>query len=67
MLWRSEVGLPTGRVVTAAVEAELRGTGLVCLDIWKVMLLVTQSINRLWQVSQLCPRMMVQEPSSGVM
>ena len=57
-----------GGVVTAAVEAELKGTGtgLVCMDIRKVMLLITQSINGLWQVSQLCPRMMVQEPSSGV-
>ena len=55
-----------GGVVTAAVEAELRGAGLVCMDIQKVLLLITQSINGLWQVSQLCPRMMAQEPSSGV-
>ena len=55
-----------GGVVTAAVEAELRGAGLVCVDVRKVMLLVTQSINGLWQVSQLCPRMMAQEPSSRV-
>ena len=52
-----------GRVVTAAVEVELRGTGLVCVDVRKVMLLVTQSINELWRASQLCPRTMAQEPS----
>ena len=67
MLWRLEVGLPMGGVVTAAVEVELRGAGLDCTDVRKVMLLVTQSINGLWQVSQLCPRTMVQEPSSRVM
>ena len=66
MLWRLEVGLPTGGVVTAAVEAELKGAGLVCADIQKVMLLVTQSINGLWWVSQLCPKMIAQEPSNRV-
>src|SRR6201981_695446 len=63
VLWRSEVILPTGGVVTAAMEAELRGAGLDCTDVRKVMLLVTQSINRLWRGGQLCPQKMGQEPS----
>ena len=41
--------------------------GLVCLEVQNEILLFTQSINRLWQVSQFCPRTMEQVPSNEVM
>ena len=43
------------------------GVGMSCLGEWNEILLETQSINGLWQVSQLCPRMRKQEPSNRVM
>ena len=43
------------------------GVGMSCLSERYEILLKTQSINGLWQVSQLCPRMRKQEPSNRVM
>ena len=42
------------------------GVGMSCLGEQNEILLDTQSINGLWWVSQLCPRMRKQEPSNGV-
>ena len=45
---------------------ELGGTEIGHSGEWNEILLETQSINRLWRVSQLCPRTREQDPSSGV-
>ena len=42
---------------------ELRGTEMGRSGERNKILLETQSINRLWQVSQLCPRTREQDPS----
>ena len=43
------------------------GVGMSCLGKQNEILLETQSINRLWWMSQLCPRTRKQEPSNRVM
>ena len=40
--------------------------GSVCSEVWKVILLNTQSISGLWRVSQLCLRTIEQEGSREV-
>ena len=42
------------------------GVGMSCLLEQNKILLMTQSINRLWQMSQLCPRTRKQESSNRV-
>ena len=63
---RSEVGLPTGRTESGRSLAELGGAGLDCSIVWNSILPITQSIDGLYWVSQLCPRTIVQEPSNRV-
>ena len=48
-------------------DGELNGVRLDCTGVRNVILLMTQSINGLCWASQLCPRMIAQEPSNGVM
>src|SRR6266581_6810354 len=62
----SEVGLPTGGAESGRSLAELGGAGLDCSIVRNSILPITQSIDGLYQVSQLCPRTIVQEPSNGV-
>ena len=45
---------------------ELGVVGTECSGERNEILFVTQSINGLWRVSQLCPRTREQEPSNGV-
>src|SRR6266705_5035783 len=61
-----EVGLPTGGTESGRSLAELGGAGLDCSIIWNSILPITQSIDGLYRVSQLCPRTIVQEPSNRV-
>ena len=42
------------------------GAGTRCKGVLNSILLNTQSINRLYWVSQLCPRMILQSESNGV-
>ena len=42
------------------------GAGTCCKGVLNSILLNTQSINGLYQVSQLCPRTILQSESSGV-
>ena len=52
----SGAGFDMAAVVhVSAIRGFVRSTSL---EVWKVMLPDTQSINRLWQASQLCPRSM---------
>ena len=62
----SGVGLSTIRTGSGIALTELRGVGLDCLGIRNKILLIAQSINGLYQASQLCPKTIVQEPSNGV-
>src|SRR6266581_2837191 len=63
---RSEVGLPTGGTKSGRFLAELGGAGLDCSIIRNSILPITQSIDRLYRVSQLCPRTIAQEPFNRV-
>src|SRR6266571_9278506 len=62
----SEVRLPTGGTESGRSLAELGGAGLDCSIVWNSILPITQSIDGLCRVSQLCPRTIAQEPSNGV-
>ena len=42
------------------------GVGTCCVDVLNLILLSTQSIDRLYWVSQLCPRTIFQSESNGV-
>src|SRR6266571_3009381 len=61
-----EVGLPTGRTESRRSLAELGGAGLDCSIVRNLILPITQSIDGLYRVSQLCPRTIAQEPSNRV-
>ena len=52
--------------VVVQVSAVGGFVGSTCSEVQKVMLPDTQSINGLWQVSQLCPRTTEQEGSREV-
>jgi len=62
----SEVRLSMTGMGSGVDGGALRGAGLGCSEDRNVMLLISQSINGLWQVSQLCPRTIEQEPSNEV-
>jgi hypothetical protein len=61
-----EVRVSESETEVGGNRGALGGAGLGCLEVQNVILLDTQSINGLWQVSQLCPRTMEQDPSNEV-
>jgi hypothetical protein len=62
----SEVRVSGSEMEVGGDGGALGGVGLGCMEVRNVILLDTQSINGLWQVSQLCPRTMEQDPSNEV-